>query len=405
MKRMINAIKRWAGGVFRSWSRELYLVFTDPGVLLFFFGLPLAYPLVYTLIYNPEVARNIPVVVVDHSRTSSSRELARMVDATEAIAVAGYADDMAQARVAMNEHKCYGIMEIPAGYARQLGRGDQAVVPFYSEMSLLLRYRGFVQALTNVQLATGSKIQNRLLEGGGLLTQTQAQEGQPIENVENFMGDPAQGFASFVMPGIVVLILQQSLILGVAMLAGGRAERRRRNGGTDPLAVEAPTTSVIVGRVLCYVMIYLPMTYYITHLVPIFFALPHLGNPLHHLAFLMPMLVASALLGIVLGNLVTERETSLMVVVFTSVAFLFLSGLTWPRYAMNPLWLALSDMIPATWGVQGFIRMNSNDGSLAQQSTAYMMLWVLSAVYAVPAYLTVRYRAARRRRILGGNGD
>lgn len=397
--KLMNAIGRWFRDLYRVWRREFYLVFTDMGVLIFFFGLPTLYPIVYTLIYNPEIPVNIPVVVVDNCRTAASRDFARTVNATQAIEVTGYAANLQEARRAMNEHRCYGIMKIPHDYDSRLGRGEQAVVPFYSEMSLLLRYRSFLLALANVQIATGAKIQQQLLAQGGLLTQNIADEGTPVSVKEEFIGDPTQGFASFVMPGIVILILQQSLILGVAMLAGGSAERRRRTGGYDPMMVNAPATATLAGKVLCYLIIYLPLIYYITHLVPVMFSLPHVGNPFHYVVFLIPMIVASAMLGIVLGTLVSERESSLLVVVFTSVLFLFLSGLLWPRYAMSAAWKMVGDLIPATWGVEGFVRMNSDGGTFAQQSPPYLAMWALALGYGVVAWMIVRYRRARNRRL------
>ena len=57
-----------------------------------------------------------------------------------------------------------------------------------------------------------------------------------INSDARMLGDPTQGFASFVIPGILVLILQQSMVLGVVMLGATSAERRRRNGGTRPAA-------------------------------------------------------------------------------------------------------------------------------------------------------------------------
>ena len=47
------------------WRDEMRLVFKDEGVLIFFFLVPLAYPLLYSWIYNNEVVREVPVVVVD----------------------------------------------------------------------------------------------------------------------------------------------------------------------------------------------------------------------------------------------------------------------------------------------------------------------------------------------------
>lgn len=378
----------WLTSLFKVWRREFYLVFHDAGVLLFFFALPLMYPVVYTIIYNPEVIRDMPVAVVDHSRTAQSRELARMVDATDGLEVYQYAPDMGAARRMMNEKEVFGILEIPADYARCIGRGEQANVTYYADVSLLLRYRQALLNLTDVQLALATRYQQEKIASGGLLLQDIG--GSPVDVQSVMMGDPTQGFASFIMPGVLVLILHQSLILGVTMLAGGAAERRRRNGGFDPMAVDAPPTATILGKVLCYVAIYIPMSLYALHFVPWMFTLPHLESMLDCLIFIFPMLIAASMLGLCVASFVTEREASLMVVVFTSVVFLFLSGLTWPRYAMSPFWQLIGDCIPATWGVEGFIRLNSNGASFAQESHPTLMLWTLAAVYFSVAWLLVR---------------
>lgn len=397
MKRLINGIATWFVTLYRVWRREFHLVFSDMGVILFFFFLTLMYPVVYTLIYNPETVKNIPIVVVDHSMSAESRELTRMADATDAIKVYEYAPDLAAARRIQNEHEAFGILEIPADYAKNLGRGEQSVVTFYSDMSLLLRYRTFVSALTDIQLALGTKIQQAEINQIGLPAQSVG--GAPISSEAIMLGDPTQGFASFIIPGILVLILQQSMILGVSMLSAGSSERRRRNGGIDPLAIHAGPVTTIIGRVMCYLCIYLPVCIYVLDLVPMIFDLPHIGQLSDYLMFILPMLIASALLAITISVFVTERESSMLVVVFTSVVFLFISGLTWPRYAMNSFWQLVGDCIPATWGIEGFIRMNSNGSVLAQESHPYAMLWVLAGIYFVTAVVVTRFLYPSRNRI------
>ncbi len=391
-----GGILTWFATLYKVWRREFRLVFSDIGVMLFFFFLTLLYPVIYTLIYNPEIVTDIPIVVVDNSRTPQSRELVRMIDATQAIKVYDYAPDLRDARRIQNEHKAFGILEIPGDYAKKIGRGEQAVATFYSDMGLLLRYRAFVGSLTDVQLALGAKIQQENIGRLGLPAQSLG--GLPVESEAVMLGDPTQGFASFIIPGILVLILQQSLMLGVCMLAAGSSERRRRNGGVDPLAVPAGPLTTIVGKVMCYVCLYIPICLYVLHLVPMMFSLPHIGNVGEYMMFILPLLIASSFLAITLSVFVTERESSMLVIVFTSVVFLFLSGLTWPRYAMNGFWTLLGDAIPATWGVEGFIRMNSNGSPLAEQTHPYMMLWVLAGVYMITAYLMTRYLYPSRRR-------
>lgn len=385
---MNNPITRWFKETARVWSRELRLIFTDAGMLLFFFALPLAYPLVYTLIYNPEVVTDIPVTVVDNSRTSASRELTRSIDATSAIKIVGYATSLSEARRWQAEKRCYGILVIPEDYDRGIGRGEQTHVDFYSDMSLLLRFRTFLSALTDVQLATGAKIRTQKMEAAGL----PASEA-PISSEAFFLGDSEQGFASFIIPGIVVLIIQQSMILGIAMLVGTSRERRRRNGGIDPLEIQATPSATMAGKLLAYLVPYLPMAIYALHYVPLIFSLPHSGSMTQYLPFFLPMLIASAGFGLVISQIfIKEREMSLMVVVFTSVGFLFLSGLTWPRYAMHPLWQWIGNCIPAVWGVEGFIRINSNGATLAQNSHPYLMLWLLSAIYWSIYWVMLRHK-------------
>ena len=153
----------------------------------------------------------------------------RHADATQAIKICGYASDLAQARRWWEEKKCFAVIEIPKDFSQKIGRGEQGVVQFYSDVSLLLRYRTFLESITELQMATDTQLRERALNTLGV---SQAGEGSGIQTEAYFLGDPQQGFASFILPGIVVLILQQSLILGVTMLGGTSNDRRRRNGGT-----------------------------------------------------------------------------------------------------------------------------------------------------------------------------
>ncbi|MBP3304011.1 MAG: ABC transporter permease [Muribaculaceae bacterium] len=387
---------KWFRSLFRVWRRETWLVFNDIGVMLFFFGLPLAYPIVYTLIYNPELVTEISTVVVDNSRTAESRELVRTLDATQSIHISGYAANLQEARRAWAEKECYGIIEIPADYAKKVGTGQQATISFYNDMSLLIRFRQYLFALTGVQMHEVTELTARRVAtlGGALATQV---TGLPVDTHFESLGDPTQGFASFIMPGIVVLILQQSMLLGITMIGGTAAERRRRNRGYDPYGYDAGPTAVLLGKSLCYMMIYIPMSYYILHIVPEMFSLPHVGSVRDYMPFIFVMLLATTFLGQTIQVFVRERETSLLVVVFSSLVFLFLSGLTWPRYAFNRFWLMISDLVPATWGVEGFIRINGNAATLPEISRYYWSLWALTGLYFVTALILRIYMSHTRR--------
>lgn len=374
-------------------AREYRVIFHDAGVMLFFFFLPIVYPLIYTLIYNPEIVEDMPIVVVDQSQTADSRQLIRMLDATQSMKVYTQAVTLDEARNMMYAGEANAIFVIPADYSGQLGRMEPATIPVYCDMSLLLRYRAILSSMTDIQLQLVSELTAERVNTYGLGSLVSGT--MPIESNSNMMGDPTQGFASFIIPGIVVLILQQSMLLGITLIGGSRRERLNFGPYKNYPQVVPGVTVTVLGRALAYVILYIPLCFYILDWVPRIFSLPHYGSILDALLFIFPMLLATAFLGQAIVAFTKEREIPFLLVVFSSVIFLFLSGLTWPRYAMPDVWKWVGDLVPATWGVEGFIRINNNAATLAETSTPYHALWILTGVYFLAALL-ITYLLRRR---------
>lgn len=371
------------------YCREFRLVLHDPGIMLFIIFLPFVYPVIYSLIYNPELVRDVAMVVVDHDRSPLSRELVRNYNATEYAWVKGYAANMGEARRAMDGHDCYAILEIPEGFGRKVVRGEQATATVYCESSLLLRYRGFLMAATDLTQEMGAQIRTEKLDLIAPLAGT-VSDGDliPIESVE--MGNIESGFDSFIMPGVVILILHQCIILAIGMAGGAKRERPELIGYNG--VNEMPSVSMtMLGQMLCFFTLILIPSFFLIHYVPLIFSFPMAGNVFEEFMFILPMTLACYAIGFCFQGIVWERESVFVLWVVTSLAFLFLSGLTWPRYAMSPVWYWLGNLIPATWGVEGFIRMNTNGASLAQVSNDYIALWILAAVYTVCAYCVQRW--------------
>lgn len=365
----------------KAFASEFRIAVHDQGILVFLILLPLAYPVLYSLIYNPEFARDVAVVVVDNDRTSLSRELARNLDACQEVKVIGYAADLSEAKRAMDSRDCFAIIEIPKGFQRKVGRSETANAVFYSDMSLLIRYKGVLTAATNVALEMGSELQAKKIDEIVPLAATIA-PGDPMPVESHFLGNIQGGFDSFLMPGVLILILQQATVLAVGMAGGARREKGLYCEGNG---MSLPTW--LLGRATCFVVLFMVPTIYICHYVPLMFSFPMEGNTLEIFAFIMPLLLSSVMMGYCLQGLVTERESVFIIWVITSIMFLFLSGLTWPRYAMSPVWKALADCVPATFGVLGFIKMNSNGSTLSQVGPCYTALWIQTVIYTCVAMI------------------
>ena len=134
----------------RSLLRELRTIVKDEGVLIFFILVPLVYPLLYSWIYNNETVRDVPVVVVDDCHSKASRTLARKMDASPDVRVAGYANNLDEARKAMATQDAFGIVYMPSDFDKKLNRREQATVSVYCEMSLLLAYKAIYMTAMSV---------------------------------------------------------------------------------------------------------------------------------------------------------------------------------------------------------------------------------------------------------------
>ncbi len=381
----MNKIK----GMFEVYCREFKLVIHDAGIILFFTFLPLVYPIIYSLIYNPEVVRDVSLVVVDHDRTALSRELARNIDACEQANVIGYAPDLDEARRAMDSHQAFAILEIPEGFSRKITRNETGNAVLYCDMSLLIRYRGFLVASTNVMQAMGAELMTEKLNMVVPLAETVIDgDLMPIHNVA--MGDTISGFDSFIMPGVLILILHQCIVLAVGM-AGGAKRESKRFTGYDGINRTSSTLMTMIGQSLAYITLLIIPVIFLLHYVPLIFRFPMQGDTLQILAFITPMVLACFGLGFALQGCITERESVFVAWVVTSLLFLFLSGLIWPRYDMWPVWRWLSDICPSSWGVEGFIKMNANGSTLYQVREPYINLWILAAGWWVVGWIVQKY--------------
>lgn len=357
------------------WYREYRVVFHDAGVVLFFIALPLAYPLLYASIYNPEVVRDSPIAVVDNSRTTTSRELCHRIDAAPGTKIVSYCANMEEAKELIHRRICLGILEIPHDFNKKIMRGTQSPVIFYADMSILLNYKNYLATLTDITLDMGKELQSRKLVGA---TREQTDIAtNPIPHYSIVLYNPTEGFASFLMPALLVIIIQQSILLGIGLIRGGEYERHLHSLRGDTL----------IGKSLCYYSLYLVIILYVLYIVPRLFDYPQWGNRWEIFTFTTPFLLSSIFFGHTLALFVRERESVFLVIVFTSMIFLFLSGVTWPYDRMPLVWKIVEALIPSTWGVEGFIRMSTDAATLYDVRGEYLALWGLTILYFGTAIL------------------
>lgn len=396
--RLRYIIKEGIADTFYVWKEELKNVFRDSGVMIFFFLVPLAYPLIYAFIYNNEVVREAKLVVVDDSNTTYSREFIRNVDASPDVDIVAYCTDMNEAKRMLDEKKAYGIMQIPASFSKDLHLGLQATVSLFSDMSCLLYYKNFLITATEVSLDMGRQItlnnhpaESRELDNIKI-------EPIPYESVAMF--NPQNGFGSFLVPAILILVIQQTLILGICMLGGTAREKNRFHSLVPVSRHFHGTLRIVLGKSLAYSILYVLVCCWALVIVPALFALPQLANPGTLLLFVMPYLFACVFFSITMSGFVVSRESPMLIFVFTSVILLFISGISWPMHSIHGFWRAMAYLFPSTPGIQGFVGINSMGATLSEVSFEYQLLWIQAGFYFFTSCLVYRYQIVRSRKLI-----
>lgn len=370
--------------------KELRQTFRDEGMLIFFILVPLAYPVLYSWIYQEQYVREVPIVVVDESNSSRSREFTQHLDASPDVAIVARCTDMAAAREAVGRQDAFGIIRIPSAFATDIARGKQTAVALYCDMSIMLYYKAILQTATAVAGDMNAGIQ--ISQSGNTTARQDEITTKPLDFDEVSIFNPTGGYADFIIPGVLILILHQTLLLGIGLGAGTARERNRYEDLVPVSRHYNGTFRIVMGKAWCYFMIYLAVGAYVTLGVPSMFGFLQLLDAGPLLALMIPFLLATIFFGMTISCIVRYRENILLIVVFTSVPLLFLSGMSWPQSAMPGAWQAVADLFPSTFGVRGFIRLNTMGATLQDIRTEYIALWIQTVVYFLTACAVYRHQ-------------
>ena len=384
MKRILNI-----------WYDELTTIIRDKGIMIFILFVPLCYPLLYSYVYTNEVVREVPTAVVDKSNSALSRKFVRLMAASPDVDIVAHCADMAEAEELVKRQKVYGIVRIPESFTKDIWHGDQTTVGLYCDMSSMLYYKALMLTATNASLEM-----NRNIKTEWHLHSTTDREKEilqtPIEYDQVALYNPQSGFAAFLIPPVLMLIIQQTLFLGIGMARGNERERLQ-NGYESSVSTTNPLLSIMFGKAMFYFLLYLLLGIYMFTTVTRMFALPQLGDYATFIAFLTPYLLACIFLAMVLSSLVYRREDCIMLFVFLSVPMLFLSGISWPGASMPEFWKYVSYLFPSTFGLNGYVRITGCGASLSDVAFECRGLWIQAIAYCTIGYFMFRRELSARK--------
>lgn len=378
---------KWLRNTIEVWAYEMKCALFDEGVVVFFIIVPLLYPLLYAYLYNKENVREVPTVVVDNSHSQLSREFVRRVDASADVLVVSHCQDMEEAKAMIHHRDAYCLIYIPKDFAKDVAEHRQTTVELYSDMSGILYYKAVLSSCTEVSLDMNKEIKASLLPGA---TEQQISAFQyPIEYKYVPMFNTQSGFCTFIIPAVLMLIIQQTMVLGVGMMAGEEREKVRKHIA-EPHIIGKNPSEVLLGKSTVIFTIYVMIAVYLVCIVPPLFNLIHIWRWQTLLAFMVPFITACVFFSISLSSIAHDRESFIIMFVFLSVPLLFASGISWPASNIPIFWKGFSWLFPSTFGINGYVRITEMGATLADVQHEFNALWIQTFVYGAISYLVYK---------------
>ncbi len=381
-----------------SMADELKTIFRDKGALLILFLAVFAYPLVYSIAYKNNVVRDIPITIVDLDNTAASRQLIRVVGATKELAVAQEVGSLNEAKQLFWDGDSKGVILIPEGFEKNLLKGFQTSLSVYCDASYFLIYKetlgGTIQA--SGTLSAGVEIKRLMAAGSGEEQAMQLRD--PIPAKFYTLYNPAGSYGSYVMPGMILIILQQTLLIGIGMIGGAGKERRNNQEFKPGERVRQGMFSVILGKGLAYFLIYIPNSAFTLIYLSKWFGFPDKGSFTNVCILLIPYLFSVIFLGLMISMLFRRREHSIMALVFFSPIVLFLSGLSWPETSIPHLLNQLAHFFPSTSMIPAYLRIRTMGVPISAVTPELLFLLIQMIVYFILASVGYKISVFRQQK-------
>lgn len=341
-------------------------ILSDKGVFLMLVIAPVIYGFFYPWPYANETVNKIKVAIVDQDNSALSQTLIRYSDANP------YLDPImvqneTKAQQALWQQDIAGYLIIPNGLEKAVLSNKKASVSVVGNGGYLLLNKnvqlGFSQVIGTV--SAGIKIKRQIAHGKSPeLTKNNVQAVSlnitPLYN-------QSEGYGAYVVPAVSVLILQQILLMGSAMLIGTWTEKNRHHTSSMGWLGRIVAISIIGIAIGCFYYGWV-------------FSLQDYargGNLVGAILLLLIFCPTTVALGCLLGLWFGQRERALQLLIFSAMPLFFISGYPWPVENLPTILQWIRWFSPASSGIHASVQFNQIGTNLAQTAP---YLWTLLAL-------------------------
>lgn len=386
---MIDLFTRLIKVAFAEWK----LFYTDAAAVLLLVVAGVLYAFYYPTPYMNQTVSKVPVAVVDMDHTVMSRQLTQMSASAQQIDVRYVFSDLREAEEALADEKIYGFMVIPKDMEKTLRNGGSVNLNVFTHGAYVMLHGNIGTAFTTCGLTLGATTKVKRIALGKKVPAAKAmamRDPTPlsIQTLYNNTGS----YSNYVVPSVLVLILQQTLVIGICVLGGARAHRKFRKKFRDSAVENERMPYRYFGRSLAYFLHYCSFILFYHFVIYNIFDFPRRGQLLPMIAFAIVFLFSTINFGMVLSQVFLRRETSMQIFLFMSIPILFLANFSWPTYLVPSWMVGLSALLPSTFAVPAWLSIEQRGADVFEASALLYPLALQAVFYMLLGLVLTRIR-------------
>ena len=340
------------------------------------------YGFLYNLLYNTNVYHNAPIAVVDMSQSDISQHFIDYIDATQQVNIVAKTQNFHEAKHMLIEREIVGFLYIPSELKTNIMQGKQTECTIYGSTLSFLDYLNISEAVNYASLDINSELLPEMIKSLNMIDILFLANDKAVDIVSEPLYNSSEGYGTYLIPPVMVIIIFQTLMITIAMRCGGEKSTRLQDYKTTSLGYSA---KIVIGKAFTNVMIYSVFSIFFLGLLPLIFDLPHLGNSLDIIIMMIPYLFASVFFCLMLSPFFTDADMPLFLIVFMSVPLVFLTGISYPLELMPWHWKIFHYLIPTAPATLAFVKLDCMGGDLTNIRPEMITLWIQCLVYFIVA--------------------
>ena len=180
-----------------------YLVKGRPPVALVPFIVPLGFAVLFGFVYQENVVNHIPMVVWDEDQSATSRSLIQAYTDADRFDFVAQVDTEEEMLDAIHAGEARVALSIPKDFDKELKSGQGTDFMLMVDSSNNMFGNAAISASQEVSRSFSVAAGQQLLESQGLLPDDAIVAAYPVRMGVRILGNPANGYASFMLSGLM----------------------------------------------------------------------------------------------------------------------------------------------------------------------------------------------------------